>query len=163
MRTECFTMLATPVSRLLGLVLATVVTVVRPAAATETLAVEVDQASIMKLPDQVATIVVGNPLIADVVLQSGGLVVVTGKAYGATNVVLLDRTGKVLMERAIEVRSTRDNVVFVYRGIERETYSCVPKCERRITLGDSQNYFAATIGQAGTLSTQASTAGRTAR
>jgi Flp pilus assembly secretin CpaC len=156
-------MLAAPVSRLLGLVLAIVVTVVRPAAATETLAVEVDQASIMKLPDQVATIVVGNPLIADVVLQSGGLVVVTGKAYGATNVVLLDRAGKVLMERAIEVRSTRDNVVFVYRGIERETYSCVPKCERRITLGDSQNYFAATIGQAGTLSTQASTAGRTAR
>jgi Flp pilus assembly secretin CpaC len=156
-------MLATPVSRLLGLVLAIMVTVGRPAAATETLTVELDQASIMKLPDQVATIVVGNPLIADVVLQSGGLVVVTGKAYGATNVVLLDRAGKILMERAIEVRSTRDNVVFVYRGTERETYSCVPKCERRITLGDSQNYFAATIGQAGALSTQATTAGRTTR
>jgi Flp pilus assembly secretin CpaC len=155
-------MLATPVCRNLLLAFAIAATVIRPATASETLSVEVDQASIMRLPDHVATIVVGNPLIADVVLQSGGLVVVTGKAYGATNVVLLDRAGKILMERAIEVRSTRDNVVFVYRGMERETYSCVPKCERRITLGDSQNYFAATIGQAGTLSTQASTAGRTA-
>src|SRR5207253_10724668 len=50
-----------------------------PAAAAETLTVTVDQATVMKLPEKVATIVVGNPLIADVAVQSGGLVVVTGK------------------------------------------------------------------------------------
>ena len=44
--------------------------------------VVLDQATIMKLPEKVATIVVGNPLIADVAVQSGGLVVVTGKGYG---------------------------------------------------------------------------------
>ncbi|HWZ05909.1 MAG TPA: pilus assembly protein N-terminal domain-containing protein, partial [Bradyrhizobium sp.] len=46
------------------------------------IAVNVDQARLVKLPARVATIVVGNPLIADVALQAGGVIVVTGKGYG---------------------------------------------------------------------------------
>ncbi|MCZ7660470.1 MAG: pilus assembly protein N-terminal domain-containing protein [Xanthobacteraceae bacterium] len=153
-----------PSRRLLAVAVAALALVAaRPAAATEALAVEVDQASIVKMPEQVATIVIGNPLIADVVLQGGGTMVVTGKAYGTTNVILLDRAGATLMERLIEVRSPRDNVVFVYRGAERETYSCAPKCERRITLGDSAAYFTATLTQAGNYNPQASNAGKPAR
>jgi Flp pilus assembly secretin CpaC len=117
------------------------------ASALETLAITVDQATIMKLPEKVATIVVGNPLIADVAVQSGGLVVVTGKGYGSTNLIVLDRTGAVLMERSVVVRGAVDQSVQVYRGVERETYSCTPDCERRITLGDSATYFQATIDQ----------------
>ncbi len=113
----------------------------------------------MKLPDKVATIVVGNPLIADVAVQSGGLVVVTGKGYGSTNVIALDRTGTVLMERSIVVSGPVGPTVQVYRGIQRETYSCTPNCERRITLGDSADYFTATIGQSGVRDGQASGAG----
>ena len=118
------------------------------ASAAETLAVTVDQATVMKLPEKVATIVVGNPLIADVAVQSGGLVVVTGKGYGSTNLIALDRTGAVLMERSVVVRGATDQSIQVYRGVERETYSCTPDCERRITLGDSATYFQATIDQA---------------
>ena len=36
----------------------------------------------MKLPTRVATIVIGNPLIADAALQAGGILVITGKGYG---------------------------------------------------------------------------------
>ena len=43
------------------------------APAADTIAVYVDQAKLVKLPAKVATIVVGNPLIADVTLQTGGL------------------------------------------------------------------------------------------
>jgi hypothetical protein len=43
----------------------------------------------------------------------------------------------------------------VYRGVERESYSCAPKCERRITLGDSTDYFGATLGQTGARTGQA--------
>ena len=70
---------------------------------TEAVAVVVDQARVIKLPDRVATIVVGNPLIADVTLQPGGMVVVTGKGYGSTNMIALDRTGAVLADRSIQV------------------------------------------------------------
>jgi Flp pilus assembly secretin CpaC len=117
--------------------------------------VAVDEAKLVKLPDRVATIVVGNPLIADASVQSGGLMVITGKGYGATNIIALDRTGAVLLERLIEVRGPRDEVVVVYKGIERETYSCTPNCERRITLGDGNAYFNGTLAQTVTRSVQA--------
>src|SRR5256885_10232678 len=130
-----------------ALLAATVSLLPGAARAGDTLDVVLDQATIMKLPDKVSTIVVGNPLIADVAVQSGGLVIVTGKGFGATNLIALDRAGTVLMERSIVVSGPTGPTVQVFRGVQRETYSCTPKCERRITLGDSADYFTATIGQ----------------
>jgi Flp pilus assembly secretin CpaC len=105
-------------------------------AAADTLTVVLDQAQVMTLPDRVGTIVVGNPLIADVSLQAGGTLVVTGRGYGTTNIIALDRAGATLMTKSVLVVGPRDNVV-VYRGVDRESYSCAPRCERRITLGDA--------------------------
>jgi uncharacterized membrane protein YgcG len=124
-------------------------------AASEVLLVRLDQASLMKLPEKVATIVIGNPLIADVAIQAGGVAVVTGKGYGATNLIALDRSGATLMEKNILVQGPRDRIVVVYRGVDRESWSCTPNCERRITLGDAPPFFDSTIGQAGTRSGQA--------
>ncbi|QOZ31138.1 pilus assembly protein CpaC [Bradyrhizobium sp. CCBAU 53421] len=127
------------------------------------IAVNVDQAKLVKLPGGIATIVVGNPLIADVTLQNGGVVVVTGKGYGATNFIALDRSGQVLVDRQIQVEGPTDQLVTVYRGIDRETYSCMPVCQRRITLGDGDTYFRATMEQAGTLNNQATGSGGAAK
>src|SRR6185369_15004802 len=117
----------------------------------DTIAVNVDQAKLVRLPGKVATIVVGNPLIADVTLQPGGIIVVTGKGYGATNFIALDRAGEVLVDRLIQVEGPSDQLVMVYRGVERESYSCLPTCQRRVTLGDGGEYFRATMDQAGSL------------
>jgi Flp pilus assembly secretin CpaC len=108
--------------------------------------ITVDQAQVIKLPEGVATMVVGNPWIADISIQSGGMAVVTGKGHGVTNIVALDRSGAVLQQKTVQVQGARDNVV-VYRGVERESYSCTPKCERRIALGDSNAYFGSTLEQ----------------
>jgi Pilus formation protein N terminal region len=124
-----------------------------------TVAVNVDQAKLVKLPSRVATIVVGNPMIADVTLQPGGVVVVTGKGYGATNFIAMDRAGEILVDRLIQVEGPSEQLVTVYRGVERETYSCKPMCQRRMTLGDGDNYFKSVIDQAGSLNSQASGAG----
>jgi hypothetical protein len=97
----------------------------------------------------VATVIVGNPLIADVSIQAGGLMVITGKGYGATNLIALDRSGAVLREQSIQVQGPTGDVIVVYRGANRESYSCTPICERRITLGDTPEYFDATLGQTG--------------
>jgi len=127
--------------------------------APEVLMVVLDEAKLVKLPDRLATLVIGNPLIADAALQAGGNVVLTGKGYGSTNLMALDRTGKVLMEKTILVRAP-GNTVVVYRGIERQTYSCTPNCDRRIMLGDSAADFTATLGQIGERNTKAQAAGR---
>jgi len=120
---------------------------ITPAYAAEAITVVLDQAKIARLPDRVATIVIGNPLIADVAIQAGGLMVITGKGYGITNLIALDRAGAVLREQSIQVRGPTDDVVVVYRGPNRETYSCTPDCEHRITLGDTPDYFNTTLGE----------------
>ena len=139
-----------------GLLMWPIAAIAEPSA--NTVSVNVDQARLVKLPARVATIVVGNPLIADVALQAGGVIVVTGKGYGATNFIAMDRTGEVLVDRLIQVEGPTDQLITVYRGIDRESYSCMPICQRRITLGDGDTYFKATMDQAGTLSGQASNA-----
>jgi hypothetical protein len=122
----------------------------------ETINVTIDQAHLMKMPDSVATIVIGNPLVADASLQTGGILVLTGKNFGSTNLLGLDRTGRVVMDKMVEVRSeTGSNLVVVYRGVARESYSCSPDCESRLTLGDSAPYFAQILSQSGTRTDQA--------
>jgi Flp pilus assembly secretin CpaC len=127
--------------------------------AVDAIDVNVDQAKLVKLPSRVSTIVVGNPLIADVTLQTGGMIVVTGKGYGATNFIAMDRAGEVLVDRVIQVEGPTDKVVTIYRGVDRESYSCMPICQRRVTLGDGEGYFKSAMDQAGSLSSQASGAG----
>jgi Flp pilus assembly secretin CpaC len=127
--------------------------------AADAIDVNVDQAKLVRLPARVSTIVVGNPLIADVTLQTGGMIVVTGKGYGATNFIAMDRAGQVLVDRVIQVEGPTDKVVTIYRGVDRESYSCMPVCQKRVTLGDGDGYFKSAMDQAGSLSSQASGAG----
>ena len=82
-------------------------------------------------------------------MQPGGLLIVTGKGFGTTNLIALDRSGAVLAERNIQVLGPQDQSVYVYRGLNRETFSCTPDCEPRITLGDSAAFFDQTIAQSG--------------
>jgi hypothetical protein len=126
-----------------------------PAFAAETLVVNLDQSRLLRMPERTATLVVGNPLIADASLQPGGIMVLTGKGYGATNLIALDRSGAVLMERSIQVEGTREHEIVVYKGIQRETYSCTPACQPRVALGDGQQYFNTNLTQTTTLSDMA--------
>jgi putative type II/III system pilus formation protein len=129
------------------------------ALALETVVVNLDQAKMIRLPERTATIVIGNPLIADASLQAGGMVVLTGKGYGTTSFVALDRSGTVLIERNLLVEGPPlQEVVIVYRGVERETWSCTPKCEPRITPGDTPVFFNTVINQTVTRSGLASPA-----
>jgi hypothetical protein len=132
------------------------VLVIAPARAdNEALTIPLDQATLVKMPERLATLVIGNPLVADVSVQTGGLLVVTGKGYGSTNLIALDKNGAVLLEKAVNVVAPRENLMTVYKGIDRETYSCAPNCQPRVTLGDAPKYFNAIIGQEGVRNAQA--------
>jgi len=118
-----------------------------PVSAEEPINVSLDQARIIKLPERAQTIVIGNPLIADLSVQPGGLAVITAKGAGATNIIVMDHDGAVLMEKTVAVQGPSDPIVVVYRGNTRETYSCNPECTSRITLGDDKEYFTNTLEQ----------------
>lgn len=114
----------------------------------DTLTVFLDHAKIIRLPEGTQTVIIGNPFIADITVQRNGIVVVTGKSYGATNLIALDPQGLLLAESMISVQAPADSVVVVQRGLARESYSCTPNCQPSLRLGDAAEYFGAVGGQA---------------
>lgn len=131
--------------------------------ADDTIVVHLDEAMVVKLPDRATTVVIGNPLIADLSVQPGGLAVITGKSYGATNFLIMDKGGAVLTEHTVEVQGPTDKIVVVYRGIKRSSYSCTPECAARVTLGDDTQFFSDTLAQMTARNAQSLAAGAGAR
>jgi hypothetical protein len=60
----------------------------------------------------------------------------------------------------VQVQGPGGPTVTVYKGVDRETYSCAPMCNRRITLGDVPTFFDATMTQIGSRNTQAAAAAK---
>lgn len=116
--------------------------------AEDVLTVFLDHAKIIRLPEGTQTVIIGNPFIADITVQRNGIVVVTGKSYGATNLIALDPQGLLLAESMVSVQAPTDSVVVVQRGLARESYSCTPNCQPSLRLGDAAEFFGAVGGQA---------------
>src|SRR5208283_147901 len=111
----------------------------------KTIYVDLDYARILRLPEGAQTLVIGNPLIADVtMLKNNHLMVVTGKSFGATNLIILDNSGNQVGESTITVVPANDKLV-VMRGPHRESYWCNPDCARAVDLGDDHTYMNETI------------------
>lgn len=96
-----------------------------------------DHARVMRMVGSVATVIIGNPAIADVAMPDPQTVVLTGKSYGETNMVMLDDVGNILAEQMLRVTVRGQSLVSVYRGVQRTTLTCSPTCEIRPTPGDA--------------------------
>lgn len=115
--------------------------------APDRIVVQLDKAKLVKVPAHVETIVVGNPGIADVtMMKRNGLMVVTGKGFGETNVIFVDPTGQALTEATVTVTAGQA-LLTVQRGMDRESYSCTPRCQPAVALGDATKYLTETSGQ----------------
>jgi putative type II/III system pilus formation protein len=127
-----------------GVVLATAVTIgsIQPgSAAGQDIQVMMDQATMLRLERSAAEIVVGNPSIADVSVQNGKAIVLTGKSFGETNLIVIDSQGKVIINRRVVVQEPDGGYVTVYRGKDRMTLHCSPQCETPLVIGDEPGYF----------------------
>jgi Flp pilus assembly secretin CpaC len=111
------------------------------ALAGEDLIVKYDQSQLLRLPRPAAEIIIGNPAIADVAIQSGNLLVVTGKSFGITNIIALDAERNVIQDQRVLVRRDDAKVVNLQRGTERQSFNCTPQCNPSIVIGDDQKYF----------------------
>jgi len=116
-------------------------------AASRPITVETDRALVLRLDRPAGTIVIGNPMIADAAVQNGTTLVLTGKSYGVTNMIILGPDGEEVSERLIEVQAATSGLVTVHRGVARSTYSCTPVCQRTLVLGDTPETFDQVNGQ----------------
>jgi Flp pilus assembly secretin CpaC len=91
--------------------------------------VTMNQARIVKLSRAADTIVIGNPAIADASVQDARTVVLTGKGFGVTNLVILDETGNLIIDEQVTVMRDTASSVRIYRRAEVQTLSCTPYCE----------------------------------
>ena len=110
-------------------------------AAAEDLYVEYDQAKILRLSEPAANIIVGNPSIADVTVHSGSVLVLTGKTFGVTNLIILNKDDKVILNTRLMVKSDTQKIVSLNRGGMTATYNCMPKCEPMMKVGDDSAYL----------------------
>lgn len=91
--------------------------------------VVMNQARIVKLPRPADTIVVGNSSIADASVQDATTLVLTGRGFGVTNLVVLDREGAPIMDEQVTVVRQTASTVRIYRRSDVQTLSCTPYCE----------------------------------
>ncbi len=110
-------------------------------AGTDVLAVTLDQAKIARLPRGAATLIVGNPMIADVtMLKNNNTMVITGKGFGETNLIAIDAAGALIEEQEIKVLPSKALVV-LQSGNSRMSYACDPDCMPTVQLGDDDKVF----------------------
>ncbi len=105
------------------------------------LVVRYDQSQLLRLPRAATEIIIGNPSIADVSLQGGNLLVVTGKTFGITNIIALDAERNIIQDQRVLVERDELAVVNLHKGSTRFTYSCTPNCEPNLTIGDDKIFF----------------------
>lgn len=91
--------------------------------------VVMNQAKIVRLSRAADTIVIGNPSIADAAVQDATTIVLTGKGFGVTNLVVLDRDGSPIVDEQVTVGRDEASSVRIYRRAEVQTMSCTPYCE----------------------------------
>ena len=91
--------------------------------------VTMNKAKIVKLAREADTIIIGNPLIADASVQDASTLVLTGKGFGVTNLVVLDQDGAPIIDEQVIVTRGSNSTVRIYRRSQVQTMSCSPYCE----------------------------------
>ena len=111
------------------------------AVADSTLALDVDDAKLVKLAGEPSTVVVSNPMFADASIQGNKLIVI-GKNTGRTKIIVLDFDGNQLANMMVKVQRAEAKVVSVFRGgTDRRTMHCEPFCDQPFTVNDEHERY----------------------
>ena len=119
-----------PMSRISSLLLAAALFAAPLAANAQdgALNVEIDRSARVQLRGAAASIIVGNPQIADVSLVDANTMFIVGKGYGVTQVVAVDGVGRTLFQREVIVTGGSTGLVRVWRGAQATEMACGTSC-----------------------------------
>ncbi len=115
------------------------------AEASEPISVKVNMARILRISAPAATVIIGNPGVADITIQDPQTLVLTGKSFGQTNLIVLDSMGNPIADTVVSVVQAQGDMVTVYMGSARNTLSCQPVCQPTIMMGDDVDFSSTTF------------------
>lgn len=99
------------------------------------LKVSLDHARILKLDRPVSKVIIGNDQIADATVADTRTIVLTGRKFGTTNLVLLDAQGNAIVDEKLLVTLDEVDTIRVYRQTDRKVLFCATSCEPMNTDG----------------------------
>ena len=105
--------------------------------------VEIDRSARVQLHGAAASIIVGNPQIADVSLVDANTMFIVGKGYGVTEVVAVDGVGRTLFQREVVVTGGSTGSVRVWRGAQATEMACGVSCTPSVRASSSSAAAAA--------------------
>ena len=98
------------------------------AEAAETIPLEIGKAQLVPLSETPDVVMLGDPTIADVVVEEDGLMFLLGREPGETNLLVMNKDGGVILSSAVVVGPLKKRQMTVDRGVEAFTLSCNPRC-----------------------------------
>ncbi len=113
----------------------------------ETVRVTIDFAKIIKLDEPAATVIVGNNGIVEAAIEDDKTMILTGQAPGSTNIIVMDADGNQVENVRVVVATDTRELTTVYQGVERQSFSCQPRCEQVAVIGDDQDAFVSALSQ----------------
>lgn len=102
------------------------------AAQSRPLNVDIDQSTRVQLRAPAGSVIVGNPLIADVTVVDANTLFITGKGYGVTEVVAVDVLGRTVFQSQVVVTAGDSGRVRVWRGAQATEMACASTCSPSI-------------------------------
>lgn len=103
--------------------------------------VESGDTKTLRLGKDAASVVIGNQNIADVAVANSRLLLISGKVFGTTNLIVLDGDGQTIYAADVVVTTNTANLVTINRGGQSFSYDCAPDCRPGLAIGDDRNFF----------------------
>ena len=99
------------------------------------LSVEIDHTARLNLRGAAASVVVGNPQIADVTVVDEHTLFISGRGFGVTEVVVLDGMGRTIYQSEVVVSAPSSGQVRVWRGSTVTDMACSSTCAPSVRVG----------------------------
>ena len=103
--------------------------------------VKIDFARVLTFAEPARTIIIGSPGIVDGTLNDDHTIVLTGKAAGVTNLIVLGEGGREVLNAVVSVTPSSFQTTTVYSGGELRTFTCAGSCKPMLSVGDEGPHF----------------------
>jgi len=93
------------------------------------MSVGLNQSRRIVLRGTAASVIISDPHVADVAMVDAHDMILLGRGYGATDVIVLDRAGHTLMDSRVVVSAPETGRVTIHHGGVTSEFACTPRCQ----------------------------------